>query len=123
MSAQVRRSAPRRSTPEPPTILLLALLVLAALWLIAALSGCAAEVRPYARVIEISDYQLDWFSDGPDVVVVVRNPTPRRARLRVLCGGASPWEVELGPGGEARALGRVVNRDLRAEPCAVEVLP
>lgn len=87
--------------------------------------GCASTAPYTVSVYDPRDpmdtSRLAWFEDGPDIVLTVRNNTNKNARLAIHCAGAdNVWEVNVPSRGEIRGVGRLMNKDVHANPCQVE---
>lgn len=89
------------------------------------LSGCVALTQPYVRTHAMDQQQMQWFEDGPNLVITVGNPTDKRLEIWVVCradnflGHTDPWLTVLPPKTETRVMGRVMNRFAYSNPCWV----
>lgn len=84
------------------------------------LTGCAeVPIRVSTHAMYQTDAQrIDWFKDGPDLVVTVHNDTDHDILATVECvGSLESWIVKVPAHKERSAIGRVMNKDVMAEPC------
>lgn len=103
-----------------------------------ALAGCAPTV-PYTHerptvpfhITPVNSRGVDsWTADGAPTVLTVKNPTPDRVQMHVVCEpsvsptyidyGHIEWWLCLQAGGETRRLTEFMNVDAMTQVCHVE---
>lgn len=87
--------------------------------ILAAFSGCATGVRVWSHPLYDNSHQpLEWFADGPNMVLTVENPTDHDIIAVVECLGApAQWIVPVKAHGFRSALGQLLNRDTAGDAC------